>query len=346
MREQYYPALRDIVTTMSTSAAASGSGTARNWCFTINNPEAPLDFTELTDVRYAVYQEESGENGTRHYQGYVELKRPIRFTAIKKWKGFERAHLEQRRGTREQARDYAMKEDTRVNGPWEHGQWVSGGQGARNDLENVRRAIISGASELDIADNHFNEWVKYRNSFTAYRRLKTGDRDWPMEVQFFYGPPGTGKSLLARQENPSAYWKGRSQWWDDYASQEVVILDDFYGWLPWDFMLRLLDRYPLLVETKGNHVKFQARKIVITSNSPPQAWYRNLQEKSQLNMDAIWRRLSIIRIFSVLPPHSPGSISSTGSSNLPVPEFEEIAMGHHWTSGRDEFLVKTAIHNN
>ncbi|QBX89262.1 replication associated protein [Apis mellifera virus-4] len=329
----------------STSTAAStGCGNARTWVFTINNPESPLDFSDKGDVRYCVYQEETGENGTRHYQGYLELTRTYTLNMLKKLKGFERAHFEQRRGTRDQARQYAMKEDTRVAGPWEHGVWVRSGQGNRTDLDSVRRSIAEGASDLDLADNHFSEWVKYRNSFKEYRRLKMGQRDWPMEVQFFYGPPGTGKSLSAKSENPDAYWKGRSEWWDDYSSQRTIILDDFYGWLPWDFLLRLLDRYPLLLGTKGNHVQMQSRKIVITSNAPPSTWYTNLQEKAKINMDALWRRITEIRIYHEAYPASPLSTSSMDSSNSapPTPEWETINMKNDWKSGRDLFLIKIA----
>lgn len=44
---------------------------AVNWCFTINNPEGLLDFDTLPPHKYCVYQEEIGENGTLHFQGYV-----------------------------------------------------------------------------------------------------------------------------------------------------------------------------------------------------------------------------------------------------------------------------------
>ena len=72
-----------------------------------------------------------------------------------------------------------------------------------------------------------------------------------------------------------AYWKQRSNWWDGYSTQETVVLDEFYGWLPFDLLLRLCDRYPLLVETKGGQVQFVAKTIIITSNSLPSNWYRS-----------------------------------------------------------------------
>lgn len=97
---------------------------ARNhWVFTINNPEEDADslLERLMNndmVRYVIFQKEKGENGTEHYQGYLELRRNQRMSFIKRM--MPRAHLEQRRGTREQARDYARKEETRIEGPWEY----------------------------------------------------------------------------------------------------------------------------------------------------------------------------------------------------------------------------------
>lgn len=75
---------------------------------------------------------------------------------------------------------------------------------------------------------------------------------------------------------PDAYWKQRSQWWDGYMNHEVVVIDEFYGWLPYDTLLRLCDRYPLMVETKGGQVNFCAKTIVITTNGVPNTWYKNV----------------------------------------------------------------------
>lgn len=63
----------------------------------------------------------------------------------------------------------------------------------------------------------------------------------------------------------------------------MVIIDEFYSWLRYDFFLRLTDRYPLQVETKGGSVQFVSRIIVVTSNTPPDAWYPSIQDRGAFN---------------------------------------------------------------
>lgn len=90
------------------------------WCFTINNPE-PEDCDKINALwndkhaEFLVYQLEQGENGTKHLQGYICFKHNYRFNRIKKLTT-NRIHLEKRRGTHSEARDYCTKDDTRVEG--------------------------------------------------------------------------------------------------------------------------------------------------------------------------------------------------------------------------------------
>lgn len=97
--------------------------------------------------RYGVWQLERGKNGTAHLQGYVEFRKAMSLTAIKKIVG-ERAHVEERRGTRDEAREYCRKAG-RVEGPWEHGVWISGA-GHRSDIETVLEALKEGKTEEEI----------------------------------------------------------------------------------------------------------------------------------------------------------------------------------------------------
>ena len=115
-----------------------GGKTYRHICFTLNNPESDEIAFDPAITRYAVWQKESGDNGTIHLQGYVEFLKSVSFKAAKKTIG-NGAHLEDRRGTRDQARDYCRKEETRIAGPWEFGTWISG-SGARTDIEQLHLA--------------------------------------------------------------------------------------------------------------------------------------------------------------------------------------------------------------
>nr|WPR18787.1 MAG: hypothetical protein [Skomarfal virus 56] len=123
-------------------------------CFTLNNPTELIDFPDF--VRYAVYQKEKVT--TAHYQGYIELKDKKSLAALKKW--LPTAHFEPRRGTRDQARDYCMKEDSRLEGPWEHGTWETN-SGARTDIATVKDAIYAGSTKRAIFDEFPDIAAKY-----------------------------------------------------------------------------------------------------------------------------------------------------------------------------------------
>jgi len=135
--------------------------------------------------------------------------------------------------------------------------------------------IHAGTTEEEISQEHFSEWVRYRQSFKAYRILHQEPRTSKTEVTVIQGPTGTGKSKWCMDNYPDAYWKGRDPWWDGYEEHEVVVLDEFYGWMPYDLLLRLCDRYPLQVEVKGGKVNFSAKKIFITTNKHPRSWYKD-----------------------------------------------------------------------
>lgn len=98
----------------------------KDWCFTIHDPNWVFEFDE-NYVEYCVYQHEScPTTGRVHVQGYLELvRRKARSTVKREILKKESAHVEHREGTREQARDYCMKVESRVTGtePIEYGAW-------------------------------------------------------------------------------------------------------------------------------------------------------------------------------------------------------------------------------
>lgn len=111
--------------------------TTRNCCFTIFQDkwdiEDKVQFLQSIydngDIKYCIVQlEKSPETGNLHYQGYLELPKPMRYGAIKSLLKCDSAHLEARKGTALQAADYCRKEESREDGPWEFGSLAKQGQ--------------------------------------------------------------------------------------------------------------------------------------------------------------------------------------------------------------------------
>lgn len=209
-----------------------------------------------------------------------------------------RAHWEIRKGTEEQAIAYCKKEDSRIRLGEEIG--VLKGQGFRSDLIVVKRKLDSGASIRDICEDHFSTAARHLKFFKEYKRLVTSPTKPTTEVIVIYGPTGTGKSLYCSSFD-NCYWKQNSIWWDDYEGEETVVLDEFYGWLPFSELLRVLDRHPLLLQTKGGQVRAKFKRVIMTSNSKPSAWYDF--SKPGINWQPFKRRVTSWMYFKTLDDH-------------------------------------------
>ena len=135
----------------------------RNYCFTINNPTGLLVLDPI-QVKACWYQEEIGESGTYHFQGYVEFVHPISMINAHLIDGFENAALFSRNGTRKQAIDYCTKPETRVGGPYLFGNTEDMiGSGKRTDLH----AFMSDVKNLKSKDDLFEI---YPSIFARYPR--------------------------------------------------------------------------------------------------------------------------------------------------------------------------------
>lgn len=275
---------------------------AKNWVFTLNNPtenfEAELieSMESLEDYQFVAGQREiAPETGTEHFQGMLVLRKKKRLAWLRRHL-LDTAHWEVMKGTPAQALAYCTKEESRkpFYEPFTWGEEPHNTQGTRNDLLAVKALIDSGATESRIAEEHFASWVRHHRGFREYKRIKVSPRDWETDVWVIIGPTGTGKSRAANEADTpdNTYYKqAHTEWWDGYEQQPTVVLDDFYGWVRYDEMLRLMDRYPVMVQTKGGQTHFLAKRLIITSNTLPQNWYPKIHA-STVSLSAFYRRVS------------------------------------------------------
>lgn len=254
---------------------------SRAWVFTHNNPndQKPEEYLDTLGVRFLAYQHEiAPATGTHHLQGYVIFMAPKRLAALKKVNAS--IHWEVRKGSHEEAVDYVSKAESRQEGSVPYCKGEAPRQGRRSDLESLKEALDSDLSLAEVADAHFGSFIRYHKGLMLYRSLRTNPRSEHTFCQVYYGESGAGKSYRAAYEaGPSAYYlpppnqSTGAVWWDGYTGQEVVVIDEFYGWISHQFMLRLCDRSPINVQTKGGNVPFVSKKIIITSNKSPAEWW-------------------------------------------------------------------------
>jgi len=251
------------------------------------------------EIAYIVWQLEKGASGNLHLQIYLVLKenpsnKNGRSLTWVKNNINAKMNIELCKGTHEQCRAYCMKQDTRQSGPWELGEYTDGRavQGSavaamgratqKASLEEVKDAILKGATDDELWLRFFGVMLRHQKALNSFRlSIRAKERDWQTNLLVLYGPPGTGKSHTAKticKKHGGGFWLRKpkdhgTDWWDGYDGQPVVVLDEYYGWLPFDSLCRLVDKNPYQVETKGSMIPFTSKLVVITSNVPPREWY-------------------------------------------------------------------------
>nr|QUS52602.1 replication protein [Mute swan feces associated circular virus 7] len=244
----------------------------RNVCFTKygDRPE----FVEC--MKYLVYGvEKAPTTGTEHYQGYVELKNPKSFEAIKAVFNDNTIHLEKREGTARQAADYCKKD-----GDFQEFGEISN-PGKRKNFDIVREAVKDGKGMRTIVE----EATSYQAMRSAEMLLKYYEkkRDWKPKVIWIHGPAGSGKTRHVLDEHPDCYIKDTGKWFEGYDADEVVLFDDYRSTdFSFNYFLRLLDRYPARVETKGGSRQFLAKTIYVTTPYHPEYYVPYDEPKQQL----------------------------------------------------------------
>lgn len=286
-----------IVLPMATSVPATSVpgklGKSRAICWTLHNYNEE-HITKLREYAsgcsYIIWgYEECPTTGRKHLQGFVCFQNPRSLDKFKE--SIDKSiHLEKMKGTHQQASDYCKYDDyptNKVSNKFEEfGELPR--QGARTDWSVAVEAIAEHQESIEsviLQQPQLLPCIKALERFKVMT-LKPKHRDVIVEV--LWGESGSGKSRYAWDNyGEDLYSKPRGEWWDGYTGQLTILLDDYYGYLPYCELLRVLDRYPYQVPVKGGFVQAQWTRVIITSNKPPRMWY-----SSRTEITALKRRIN------------------------------------------------------
>lgn len=306
---------------------------------TYNNPPiSPEDFWDIlraSGAKYCVFQlEEGDETGTPHFQGYAHFGDQRRFGPQFRSRFPSAIWIKKARGSAKANRRYCTKEETRKEGPWEHGS-VPPGQGHRSDLTAFYEEVREHGKRLrDLAEDHhciIARYPKYYNTLLSLRMPAL--RNEAPTVVLSYGITGVGKTRAVMDEFASSdeFFRaplGGGFWMDGYDGHKYVLMDDFNGAsskVALAFLLQILDRYPVQVPVKGSFTWWYPQEIHITTNVHPWKWY-DYGDRIE-HYRALLRRFTCIKQDLIpLGPDARKAFEESGPNPppLPMPEYPNL----------------------
>lgn len=278
----------------------------RRFALTFNNytePAVEALKAHAGDVfKYLIWSRETGELLTPHLQMYGETTNKLTILGLKTkltaiHDSFHTVHVEVAGGTAQQNIEYCTKTS---EAEFELGTRPRG-QGKRTDLDTVCDAIQSGATFDQVIKLYPTQFVKFGNGLSSLIMHVSPPRNSMTIGYWCYGETGAGKSHWAHQNFPMAYWKSCDEkWFDGYTGQETVVIDDYRPTkeMSLQFILRLVDKYPLRVPVKGAYVQFAPKRIIFTSPKDISGTFSHLEWIGDENILQLVRRFPLVLHFN------------------------------------------------
>lgn len=270
----------DLSRPVKTSMAKPVDSYTKYWCFTENNPER-VKLEMPKDGTYLVWQLEKGANGTPHLQGYVEFASKKRSSWVHKHFLPRGAFFVRKKQLAAEARAYCMKEQTRVEGPWELGEISNPepgkAKGKRTDLEAFKEDA-KRLSQSQMIDKYPMEMSRYWRLYNLVVQSHEPAWSGARNVILLYGPPGTGKTMWARTLYPKDETRTlmvSKQLWFDGVTRDTkcVILDEFVGNYKLRHMMQIMHEWPETMPIKGGSTWFVPETLILITNVHPEKWW-------------------------------------------------------------------------
>lgn len=219
----------------------------------------------------------------KHLQCYFEFNNSVKGKTLRN--KFGDLGAKKSKGTAEQNIKYCSKENNFET--W--GEVKK--QGQRTDITELTTEIINGETTVDeIVETDpifFHQYGRTLERAEALR-LRRIRRTWMTEGFWFFGETGSGKSKRAYEfdsdENTYVLDPQDRGWWDNYTGQRTVIIDDFRGEIPYNQLLRMIDRNQYACPRRGKApFPLLAKTIIITSSLSPDKVYHNRNAEDKIS---------------------------------------------------------------
>lgn len=287
----------------------------RCWVGTWNNPKmTDEEFKTLLSswlldkiLTYAIFQREKGEKtGIIHFQFFLNFRSAKRFSRLKKLLPYG-CHFKPMRTTKTLCRNYCSKEETRVSGPYEIGEFVE--ERARTDRAKAFSLLAQGCSIKEINDAFENVVVDNLQKMEKYQiqqlKWKVSDLFRNIEVIYIYGQPGFGKTsfvydLIGRNASDIYVVTRYSDkfMFSEYRGQKYILFDEFSGQIkPITYLNKLLEPAPIDLRIMNGTFPAMFERVYIVSNYSLKEIYKNEQEEIKTSYDAFCRRINKIYYF-------------------------------------------------
>lgn len=272
---------------------------SRGWCFTVFNYENIYNDIIISlnecSTYYIIGKEICPSTENNHLQGYAYFKNAITGGSFLKKIIDPEAHIEKAKGSAFQNFEYCSKDKDFV----EFGKRPK--QGERVDLEELADKIKSGEKTVkELTEDNPYAYHKFGRTLDKLEGIKKNKvfRKEMTQGIWLYGPTGTGKShraftMFGEFSVSTHYLHTTSEkWWDGYEGQDIVIINDFRGEIPFGELLQLVDKWPYTVPRRYiGPIQFIATKLIITSSMHPDNVYHNIAQTDRI--DQLHRRFDI-----------------------------------------------------
>ena len=273
----------------------------RNWMLTINykNIEVVSDdqlknkLDSIKGLLYYAFQLEKGEEGTYHHQLLLCFKNGRKFETVKTT--FPHAHIEEMKGTHEQANDYVTKEDTREHEPIIFGELPK--KGRRSDLVEIVEMIEDGACLGTIRKLYPSQYLRYQTKIQAIHQEVISERFGltpRLDIQVIYlcDKPGVGKTKYIAQKYGYGNFYSVTNYknpFDLYKNEDVIVFEEFRESLSLSRMLSYLDVHPVRLPSRYYDKQACYTKVYVISNWNWEEQYNDIKHNDPNTYDA-WRR--------------------------------------------------------